>query len=135
MDAKFIPYLKKQAFFRTQGKKVVFHAFILGLLANVKDAYVIRSNAETGYGRADIMMRPKIDMLKTAYVIEFKSIKHHLKFEAQLNKSLKQIENNEYHQALKNANVAEKDIVKIAIVLKGKKIKAKVVNYQGVAKL
>ncbi len=114
--------------------EVVFHAFILGLLANVKDAYEIRSNAETGYGRADIMMRPKIDILKTAFVIEFKSIKLG-KFTTQLDKGLKQIENNEYHQALKNAGIAEKNIVKIAIVLKGKKIKASVLTHQGIAKL
>jgi hypothetical protein len=105
--------------------EVVFHAFILGLLANVKDGYEIRSNAETGYGRADISLRPKIAMLKTAYIIEFKSIKLG-KFTTQLEKGLKQIKNNEYHQALKNAGVAEKNIVKIAIVLKGKKIKVKI---------
>ena len=107
--------------------EVVFHAFVLGLLANVKDGYEIRSNAETGYGRADISLRPKIDMLKTAYIIEFKSVKLG-KFTTQLEKGLKQIENNEYHQALKNAGVAEKNIVKIAIVLKGKKIKVKFKN-------
>ncbi len=106
--------------------EVVFHAFILGLLANVKDAYEIRSNAETGYGRADIMLLPKIPMLKTAFVMEFKSIKHKLKFDAQLNKALKQIENNEYHQAIKNAGFADENIVKVAIVLKGKKIKVKI---------
>ena len=105
--------------------EVVFHAFVLGLLANVKDGYEIRSNAETGYGRADISLRPKIDMLKTAYVIEFKSIKAG-KFTTHLEKGLKQIEDNEYHQALKNAGIAEKNIVKIAIVLKGKKIKVKI---------
>ncbi len=102
--------------------EVVFHAFILGLLANVKDAYEIRSNAEAGYGRADVSLRPKIDILKTAFVIEFKAVKNG-KFTTQLTNAMKQIKKNEYHQSLKNAGVAEKDIVKLAIVLKGKKIK------------
>ncbi len=102
--------------------EVVFHAFVLGLLANLKDAYEIRSNAEAGYGRADISLRPKIELLKTAFVIEFKANKKG-KFTTLLANAMKQIKKNEYHQALKNAGVEDKNIVKLAIVLKGKNIK------------
>ncbi len=110
--------------------EVVFHAFVLGLLANLKDAYEIRSNAEAGYGRADVSLRPKIDILKTAFVIEFKAVKNG-RFTTQLTNAMKQIKKNEYHTALINAGVAKKDIVEIAIVLKGKKIKVKINNVNG----
>jgi len=36
--------------------EAVYHAFILGLLANLRSIYDIRSNPESGYGRSDILM-------------------------------------------------------------------------------
>jgi len=54
--------------------EAVFHAFIFGLLANLRSVYDIRSNKESGYGRADIIMIPKGTRYPVAYVFEFKSI-------------------------------------------------------------
>lgn len=39
--------------------EAVYHAFMLGLLISVRDDYHVRSNPETGYGRADLMLLPK----------------------------------------------------------------------------
>lgn len=37
----------------------LYHGFILGLLVHLEKQYEIRSNRETGFGRADVLMRPK----------------------------------------------------------------------------
>lgn len=36
-----------------------YHGFVLGLLVELKDRYILTSNGESGYGRYDIMLEPK----------------------------------------------------------------------------
>jgi hypothetical protein len=52
--------------------EAVFHAFVLGLLANLRSVYDIRSQAESGLGRADIIMITKTSRYPAGYLIEFK---------------------------------------------------------------
>ena len=51
-----------------------YHGFVLGLLSELRDAYEIKSNRESGYGRYDVMLVPiKSDDRKlNAIVLEFK---------------------------------------------------------------
>ena len=61
-------------------KENSFHMFILGMLQAVGDEYVIRSNRESGQGRADCVMRPvgirgTADASHGAVVMEFKHVK------------------------------------------------------------
>ena len=49
-----------------------YHAFILGLLANLSGEYEISSNREQGFGRYDILLRPA-DRSRAAIVLELKS--------------------------------------------------------------
>ncbi|MBK8256919.1 MAG: AAA family ATPase [Polyangiaceae bacterium] len=37
----------------------LYHGFVLGLLVHLESHYDVRSNREAGYGRADVLMRPK----------------------------------------------------------------------------
>jgi hypothetical protein len=37
----------------------VYHAFVIGLLATLEPAYEVRSNRESGHGRADVLIRPR----------------------------------------------------------------------------
>lgn len=37
----------------------LYHGFILGLLVQLEGRYEVRSNRESGFGRADVMVRPK----------------------------------------------------------------------------
>lgn len=76
--------------------EVVYHAFILGLLANLRNVYEIRSNPETGYGRADILMRPKTEAYPLAFVIEFKSISKNGNMKKAAAEALTQIEEKAY---------------------------------------
>ena len=42
-----------------------YHGFVLGLIADQTDIYEIRSNRESGFGRYDVMMIPKISGIKS----------------------------------------------------------------------
>ena len=48
-----------------------YHGFVLGLLADLRERYQIRSNRESGYGRYDVMLMP-LNQQDNAIVIEFK---------------------------------------------------------------
>jgi hypothetical protein len=101
----------------------VFHAFFLGLLANLRSVYEIRSNNEAGYGRADIVMHPKTDRFPSGFVVEFKSIKkdEDADMEDELKKAMEQIEEKKYVTNLQEAGVST--VYRIALVLKGKDIR------------
>lgn len=48
-----------------------FHGFVLGLLVELRDRYIVRSNHESGYGRCDVIIIPK-SLEDTAMIMEFK---------------------------------------------------------------
>ena len=48
-----------------------YHGFVLGLLVEMGDRYVITSNRESGFGRYDVVMEPR-DHDSPAYILEFK---------------------------------------------------------------
>ncbi len=48
-----------------------YHGFVLGMMVNLADAYHIRSNRESGYGRYDVMLEP-LDKSGKAFIFEFK---------------------------------------------------------------
>ena len=105
--------------------EAVFHAFFLGLLANLRSVYEIRSNNEAGYGRADIVMHPKTERFPSGFVVEFKSIKRNDDVDAdmdvELKKAMQQIEEKKYVANLQEAGVST--VYRIALVLKGKDIR------------
>ena len=102
--------------------EAVFHAFVLGLLANLRNVYEIRSNVEAGYGRADILMIPKTRTYSIGYIIEFKSVKREEDEDKASTAGLVQIKDNEYMAALLNAGVPGERIVKLTVTLKGKRV-------------
>ena len=48
-----------------------YHGFVLGLMVELTDRYIITSNRESGFGRYDIMLEPRISGCD-AFIIEFK---------------------------------------------------------------
>ncbi|QTA81713.1 AAA ATPase-like domain-containing protein, nuclease domain-containing [Desulfonema limicola] len=97
----------------------IYHALVLGMLVWMSFTYEIRSNRESGYGRYDIMMKPK-DLKKHGIIIEFKMIDEEKTPEQTLKKAMDQIENKKYAAELQAAGV--KDIIKIAVAFKGKEL-------------
>jgi hypothetical protein len=102
--------------------EAVFHAFVLGLIANLRHVFEIRSNAEAGYGRADILMIPKTKKYQTTFVIEFKSTHTQVDAYKAENDALWQIRTKEYEAPLKNAGVSPDFTRRLAIILQGKKV-------------
>lgn len=48
-----------------------YHGFVLGMVVNMADAYEVRSNRESGFGRYDVMLEPRNQDGK-AFIFEFK---------------------------------------------------------------
>lgn len=48
-----------------------YHGFVLGLMVELADRYVVTSNRESGFGRYDVMLEPRTPD-DTAVIIEFK---------------------------------------------------------------
>jgi hypothetical protein len=48
-----------------------YHGFVLGLMVDLEDRYVITSNRESGFGRYDVMMEPRKKGLD-GIILEFK---------------------------------------------------------------
>ena len=78
-----------------------YHGFVLGLLTELVEDYVLTSNRESGYGRYDVMLEPK-DKSKKAFILEFKI--HEPEEESSLQETvavaLKQIEEMKYESDL-----------------------------------
>ncbi|MDM8537224.1 AAA family ATPase [Desulfobacterales bacterium HSG17] len=97
----------------------VYHALVLGMLVWMSWTYDIRSNRESGYGRYDIMLKPK-DLTKHGIIIEFKIVDDEETPKQTLERAMEQIEKRKYAAELEAAGV--KDIIKIAIAFKGKEL-------------
>jgi len=97
----------------------VYHALVLGMLVWLADDYEIRSNRESGYGRYDMMFRPK-DIKKQGIIIEFKVIDRNDDTDKVLNDALNQIEKKQYATELKVVGVI--DILNIAVGFCGKDV-------------
>ena len=103
-----------------------YHGFVLGLMVDQTENYIITSNRESGYGRYDIMLEP-IDKTNEKYpgiVIEFKVI--NLRKESSLEETvaaaLKQIEEKNYDAELIKRGVKEENIHHYGFAFKGKEV-------------
>ncbi|MDM8516789.1 AAA family ATPase [Desulfobacterales bacterium HSG16] len=101
----------------------VYHALVLGMLVWLDGKYDIRSNRESGYGRYDIMLKPKGDNKnRTGIVIEFKIVEKadNNAHKQVLKDALKQIKDRKYATELRASGIT--DILEIAVAFKGKKL-------------
>ena len=99
----------------------VYHALVLGMLVWMSGKYDIRSNRESGYGRYDVMLKPK-DPTGRGIVIEFKKIDGEAEnaHERVLEDALKQIEKRGYAAEFEAAGIRK--ISKIAVAFRGKEL-------------
>jgi hypothetical protein len=102
--------------------EAVYHAFVLGLLAGLRDVYDIRSNAESGYGRGDIIMIPKNVSYPLGFVIEFKAAEEGADTERVFREAFAQIERQDYAAVLRHAGVRPVNTRQMAIVFCGKRL-------------
>ncbi|MBQ9536320.1 MAG: AAA family ATPase [Desulfovibrionaceae bacterium] len=100
-----------------------YHGFVLGLIVDLKEDYIIKSNRESGYGRYDIMMIPR----RANYhgiIIEFKTLDQKSKndLEKTCQSALEQIKTKDYISELLDHNIAANNIYIYGIVFQGKDI-------------
>ena len=103
-----------------------FHGFVLGLMVDQSENYIITSNRESGFGRYDIMLEPKDKQIQKypGIVIEFKVInpRKENSLEETVEAALKQIEEKNYDAELINRGVNKENIHHYGFAFKGKEV-------------
>lgn len=104
-----------------QNPERVYHAFILGILVSLSSTYEVVSNRESGLGRYDVCLIPK-DTSQIGIIMEFKSITINSKMDLEkgMEKAIEQINKQLYDTELKTRGVD--NIIKLALVFKGKEV-------------
>ena len=99
-----------------------YHGFVLGLIVELTDKYIITSNRESGFGRYDIVMNPRRPE-NDAIIIEFK-VQHSSEknLADTVQKALEQIEERNYQSALLSRGIPEERIRKYGFAFCGKKV-------------
>ena len=103
-----------------------FHGFVLGLMVDQTEHYIINSNRESGYGRYDIMLEPvdKNNAEYPAIIIEFKVINKHKEdsLEETVQAALKQIEEKKYDIELIKRGVKKENIRHYGFAFRGREV-------------
>ena len=95
-----------------------YHMLLAGFFYALDGYYTVKSNMESGYGRADIILFPK-DKLKAGYIFELKR-SNSKSIDKEVERAVQQIDDNRYSIELERYGV--KDIVKLGYVFDGKKV-------------
>ena len=99
-----------------------YHDFVLGLMVDLADRYMITSNRESGFGRYDIMLEPRIAGDK-GIIIEFKVQDGEEKeLSDTVKDALRQIEERNYQAVLIAKGIPEKYIRKYGFAFCGKEV-------------
>ena len=100
-----------------------YHGFVLGLMVELKDRYVITSNRESGFGRYDIMLKPKSEG-GSAIIIEFKVFnpRRDKSLDDTLKAALQQIQEKKYAAALTAEGIPPERIFSYGFAFKGREV-------------
>lgn len=100
-----------------------YHGFVLGLMMELSNRYVITSNRESGFGRYDIMLEPKSSN-DDAIIIEFKvyGLDNEKTLQDTVESALLQIEEKQYVSALVAKGIPLSHIRKYGFAFEGKTV-------------
>ena len=100
-----------------------YHGFVLGLMVDLRERYVLTSNRESGFGRYDIVLEP-LSQADDGIIIEFKiyNSRREQNLEETLQNALKQIEDKKYEADLLARGIPAERIRKYGFVFEGKNV-------------
>ena len=112
--------LESASYFDTTAESF-YHGLVLGMLSFMRDFYVLTSNRESGYGRFDIMLKPRPDHRDfPAVIIEVKAAKGESDdLDALAAEARRQIDEKGYAASLEAEGIA--DILKFGIAFFAKR--------------
>jgi hypothetical protein len=114
-------FLSNTSYYNT-ANETFYHGAMIILSLIFEKNYIIHSDIESGYGRADLILEPR-NIGKTGYIFEFKVSDSDENLEKKLDDAIKQIEDKKYETLLSKKGI--KHILGIAIAFHGKDLKVK----------
>ena len=100
-----------------------YHGFVLGLMVDLADRYILTSNRESGFGRYDVMLEPR-KAGEDAIILEFKVFQPRKEQDLRetVEAALKQIEEKKYAADLIKKGVTEDHIRRYGFAFCGKEV-------------
>ena len=101
-----------------------YHGFVLGLLVELGDQYVLTSNRESGFGRYDVQLEPRKET-DDAVLLEFKvrDPGKEKSLEETVQNALAQIESRDYASGLREKGIPDGRIRKYGFAFEGKTVR------------
>ena len=105
-----------------EGAERFYHGFVLGLMVELNDRYMITSNRESGFGRYDVMLEPKHE--DDGIILEFKvqDPEDEKELSDTVKAALEQIEKKKYETILMEKGVPREKVRKYGFAFCGKNV-------------
>ncbi len=100
-----------------------YHGFVLGLMVDLTDRYILTSNRESGFGRYDVMLEPR-EKGDDAIILEFKvrDSEDEKELSDTVQEALKQIDRKQYEVSLIEKGIPKEKIRKYGFAFQGKQV-------------